>query len=211
MVLGRLQVIVNVAPGSDPAAAVDLAATVAAAGAPMIQLRAKGLTDAALYELATAVQAVCARAGTALIVNDRADVAVAIGAAGAHVGDEDLPVAAARRVLGPDAVLGATARDAETARRAMADGATYVGVGPCYVSATKLGLPDPLGAEGLAAVARGVDGPVIAIAGVTVERVPELLAAGAHGVAVVNAIAGATDPAAATKELLAALEQGPTR
>jgi len=198
-------VIVNVSAGDDPGAAVALAATVAAAGAPIVQLRAKGITDAELFDLATAVQRVCAGHGTALIVNDRTDVALAIGAAGAHVGDEDLPVAAARRVLGPGAILGATARDLATARRAMATGATYVGVGPCYVTTTKPGLPEPLGPAGIAAVAGQLDVPVIAIAGVTADRVPELLAAGAHGVAVVSAIAGAADPAAATRSLLAAL------
>jgi thiamine-phosphate pyrophosphorylase len=211
MVLGRLQVIVNVSVGDGPGAAVALADTVAAAGAPIVQLRAKGLTDAELFDLATAVQGVCAGHGTALIVNDRADVALAVGAAGAHVGDEDLPLAAARRVLGQGAILGATARDLATARRAVAAGATYVGVGPCYVTTTKAGLPEPLGPAGIAAVAGQLDAPVIAIAGVTVDRVPELLAAGAYGVAVVGAVAGAADPAVATKELLAALERGANR
>ena len=91
------------------------------------------------------------------------------------------------------AVLGATARDAATAQQAMLDGASYVGVGPCYQSSTKDGLPTPLGPSGLAQVTPFA--PVIAIGGVTLERVPSLLAAGAHGVAVVAAVADARDPA----------------
>jgi thiamine-phosphate pyrophosphorylase len=138
-------------------------------------------------------------------------VAAAVGAAGVHVGDEDLPVDAVRRVLGPDAIVGATARNVAMATAAATAGATYVGVGPCYPTSTKVVGADPIGATGLAAVTAGVDVPVIAIAGVTVERVPELIAAGAYGVAVVGAVAAAADPAVATKELLAALAAADVR
>ena len=207
MVLGRLQVIVNVTASSDQAAALELTEVVAGAGAPTIQLRAKGLTDAVLFDLATAVQDVCARHGSSLVVNDRVDIALAVGAAGVHVGDDDLPVVAARRLLGPGRVLGATARDLPAARRAEQAGATYVGVGPCYATTTKSDLPDPVGPAGIAGVAGYVGIPVIAIAGVTADRVPEVLAAGAYGVAVVGAVAAADDPARATREFLAALEK----
>jgi thiamine-phosphate pyrophosphorylase len=142
-------------------------------------------------------------------VTDRLHLARAAGAAGGPVGAADLPVAAARRVLGPDAVLGATARTPEQARAAVAAGASYLGVGPAYATVTKEGLPAPIGPVGVAAVVAAVPGvPVIAIGGVTAARVPELLAAGAYGVAVVGAVSAAPDPGDAAGALLAALEVG---
>ncbi|WP_174531680.1 thiamine phosphate synthase, partial [Micromonospora maritima] len=109
------------------------------------------------------------------------------------------------RVLGPDAVLGATAREPVGARAAVDAGASYLGVGPCHVTTTKSGLPDPIGPEGVRAVAEAVGVPVIAIGGVTAASVPTLRAAGAYGVAVVGALSLAADPAHATAELMRAL------
>jgi thiamine-phosphate pyrophosphorylase len=129
-----------------------------------------------------------------------------VGADGAHVGPEDLTVGAARRLLGEGLVLGASARTAAVGSEAVAAGASYLGVGPCYPTSTKDGLPSPIGASGLAAVAAAVAVPVIAIGGVTAESIPELLEAGAYGIAVVGAIATAADPASAARELLANLE-----
>jgi thiamine-phosphate pyrophosphorylase len=154
------------------------------------------------------IVALCREAGATCLVNDRLQVALAVGADGGHVGGDDLPVAAARRVLGPDAILGATARAPESAREAVAAGATYLGVGPAFATTTKDGLPDPIGVGGVGAVAAAVSVPVIAIGSVTAARVPGLLAAGAYGVAVVTAVSDAADPAAACAELLAALRPG---
>ncbi len=147
----------------------------------------------------------CAAAGALTVVDDRPDIAVAVGAGGTHLGAHDLPLDAARRVVGRGHVLGGTARDPGLAQALVAAGADYLGVGPAYATSTKDGLPDALGAAAVGAVAAAVDVPVIAIGGVTVDRVPELLAAGAHGVAVVAALSDAADPAAATRALLAAL------
>ena len=102
-------------------------------------------------------------------------------------------------------MLGATARAPGPAERAVAAGASYLGVGPCHATTTKTGLPDPIGPAGVRAVVDAVDVPVIAIGGVTAARVPELRAAGAYGVAVVGAVSAAADPARATAELLEAL------
>jgi thiamine-phosphate pyrophosphorylase len=170
MVVGRLHVIVNVGVDDDPAIALALARTVVDAGAPVLQVRAKGLADPVWLALAERFQAVCASGGARCVVNDRADIARAAGAAGVHVGEEDLPVVAARAVVGPEAIVGATARSAAQARAAAEAGASYVGVGPCYPTATKAVAAAPLGPAGLATVASaaaeaGV--PVIAIAGVT--------------------------------------------
>jgi thiamine-phosphate pyrophosphorylase len=201
--LGRLHVVTDTRPGRDPIRVVDAAL---AGGAPVVQVRGKGLTDAELYELACRVADRCARHGALCVVNDRPDVALAVGAGGAHVGAHDLPVAAARRVLGPDRVLGATARDADTGLAHEAAGASYVGVGPAYATSTKAGLPAPLGPAGVGRVAAAVAIPVIAVAGVTPGGVDALLAAGAYGVAVISAVSDAEDPARATAALLAALD-----
>ncbi|HEY8473873.1 MAG TPA: thiamine phosphate synthase [Natronosporangium sp.] len=204
MALGRLHLITDTRPGRD---AVAVAAAALAAGAPVIQVRvADDATDREAYELAARIKALCDQHGATCLVNDRLHVALAVGADGAHVGADDLPVDAARRVLGPTAVLGATCRDPASARAAVAAGASYLGVGPAYRTSTKDGLPEPLGPAGIGAVAAAVpETPVIAIGGVTADRVPPLLAAGAYGVAVIGAVSGAPDPAAAVRDLLHSL------
>jgi thiamine-phosphate pyrophosphorylase len=177
---------------------------VAAPGELAVQVRVDDhVTDREAYELTLAVLEVCRSAGVLCLVNDRLDVAVAAGADGAHVGADDLPVAAARRVLGPAAVLGATCRDPGAGRAAVEAGASYLGVGPAYATSTKDGLPEPIGPAGVGAVAGAVDRPVVAIGGVTPQRVPALRAAGAYGIAVVGAIA--RDPERATGDFLKAL------
>lgn len=200
--IGRLHVLTD-ARGGD--AALRAVAAAVGAGAPVVQVRQKDCTDRVLYEFAAAVAAICASAGATCIVNDRVDVALAVGAAGTHLGADDLPVAAVRRVAGPDHLIGGTARHPQQARDLVSAGADYLGVGPAYPTTTKSGLPDPIGLAGVAAVAGAVQVPVIAISGVTAERVPDLLAAGAWGVAVVGAVSAASDPAAATRRLLAEL------
>jgi thiamine-phosphate pyrophosphorylase len=200
--LGRLHVITD---GRDGRRAIEVASAAATAGAPVVQIRAKGLTDRALLDFARRVVEVCAPHRCALIVNDRVDVALAVGAAGTHVGADDLPVETVRGIGGPVHVVGGTARESRRATGLVAAGADYLGVGPAYATVTKSGLPDALGPAGVASVAAAVSAPVIAIGGVTVERIPELLAAGAHGVAVVSAVSAAADPAAATRALLRAL------
>jgi len=174
-------------------------------GAPAVQVRIKGSSDAAVLAECEQIVAAAHEAQAVVIVNDRVDIALAVGADGVHGGADDLPVPVMRRVLGPDALVGGTARDPDTALRHQADGASYVGVGPVYATSTKDGLPEPLGPAGVEKVAAAVDIPVIAIAGITASRVPELLNAGAHGVAVIGAVAHAADPIAATSELLEAL------
>ncbi len=208
MGLGRLHVITDTRPGRHALPVVTAALD---AGAPVIQLRAKGLPDRELYELASRVVGECASRGAACIVNDRVDIALAVGATGVHLGADDLPVSVARDLIGGARVLGATARDPETARRHEAAGASYLGVGPAFSTGSKDGLPAPLGPQGIARVAAAVSIPVIAVAGVTAERVPELLAAGAFGVAVISAVSEADDARAATAALLCALEAGDRR
>ena len=202
MTLSRLHVVTDARAGRRPLEVVRAALSV---GRPAVQVRAKGCTDRELYDVAGRVAALCREAGALCLVNDRPDVALAVAAGGTHVGADDLPVEAVRRITGPGHVVGGTTRDPDGARALVAEGATYLGVGPAWATRTKDGLPGALGPEGIAAVAAAVDVPVIAIGAVTVERVPALLAAGAHGVAVVSAVSDAADPAAAVRALLDAL------
>ncbi len=202
MTLGRLHVLTDARAGRD---ALGLVERALAGGAPVIQLRVKEQSDRAVYELGLRVVEACASYGAACIVNDRVDLALAIGAQGTHLGADDLPVAQVRRIAGPGHHIGGTARDPVRAAELVAEGADYLGVGPAYSSSTKDGLPDPIGPAGIGAVARAVVVPVIAIGGITADRVKDLLAEGAHGVAVVGAVSDADDPAAATRELLAVL------
>jgi thiamine-phosphate pyrophosphorylase len=169
-----------------------------------VQVRAKQLDDRELLDFTREVVATVRPLGATVIVNDRLDVALAAGADGVHLGLDDLPVAAVR-ALAPDGFLvGGTCRNAEHARAARDAGADYVGVGPVYPSTTKTsGLPDPIGLATLRQAAGAL--PAIAISGITAARVPEVMAAGAYGVAVVAALSRAADPAEAAGALVAAV------
>jgi thiamine-phosphate pyrophosphorylase len=181
-----------------------------AAGARLIQVRPEDhYNDRAAFDLATAVAALCDEYGALCLVNDRVHIAQAIGADGVHLGAEDLPIDAARRILPAASIIGGTSRDPESARAARRAGATYLGVGPVWGTTTKTGLPQPIGLDGLAAVCEAVDLPVIAIGGITAERAARCREAGAHGVAVVGAIASAEDPIQAAAELLEAVGESP--
>ncbi|WP_051704208.1 thiamine phosphate synthase [Glycomyces sp. NRRL B-16210] len=197
----------STAPLHDPLAVVTAAL---AAGARLVQIRPEDhYSDRAAFDLAVAVRTLCEAYDAVCLVNDRVHIAQAIGAHGVHLGAEDLPVDAARRILPAGAVIGGTCREPEGARAARRAGATYLGVGPVWGTATKTGLPQPIGLDGLAAVCEAVDLPVIAIGGIDAERAARCREAGAHGVAVVGAVAAAADPKRATAELLAAVGEDP--
>jgi thiamine-phosphate pyrophosphorylase len=132
-------------------------------------------------------------------------VALTAGAGGVHLGADDLPVEAARAVAGSEFVIGATVRDPAGAIAAIAAGASYLGVGPSFATTTKAGLPSPIGPAGVGAVCAVATVPVIAIGGVRADRVPALIEAGVHGVAVVDAVYGADDPVSAVREMRVAL------
>lgn len=200
---GRLHVVTDTRPGIDP---VPVAHAALAAGAPVLQVRCEDhYTDREAFDLALRMVELCDRYRATCLINDRLDVALAVGAHGAHLGDQDLPVSVGRRILPRTSVIGATCRDTHSARAHRRSGATYLGVGPAFTGVTKTGLPPPLGPEGIGEVAAAVDIPVIAIGGVTARTAPELVAAGAYGVAVVAAISRAADPSAATRQLLEVL------
>jgi thiamine-phosphate pyrophosphorylase len=200
--VGRLHVLVD---------SLGVAEAALEAGAPTLQVRLKTGTDRDHLRLAATIAERCRDAGATCLVNDRADLALAIGADGVHVGAEDMPGTVVRRLLGPDAIVGGTARDPDTARALVADGATYLGVGPTFVTRSKRGLPEPIGVEGVRAVARAVEVPVIAISGITPGTVDDVIAAGAYGVAVISAVADSPDPHIATHDLLMAVAKAAER
>ena len=174
----------------------------AEAGVEGFQVRAKGLADAVLLALAASVIAAVRPLGALVVVNDRVDVALASGADGVHLGRDDLPVAAARR-LAPDLVVGATCRDRDQAWRAAADGADYAGFGPIFGTASKKGLPAPLGTEAVRAAAGVL--PLVGIGGIEAASARAVRAAGAAGVAVIGAIWRQPDPVLAARELVEAV------
>lgn len=186
-------------PGLTHAAA---AAAALEGGAPCVQLRAKGLPGGALLDEARAIRAAATAAGALFLVNDRLDVALAADADGVHLGQEDLPAARARRLLPPGRLLGVSTHTLAQARRAVAEGADYIGVGPVFATATKETGYAPLGLEGLAAIAAAVPVPVVAIGGIGLAEAPRALRAGAMAVAVISALMAAPDIAAATRALL---------
>jgi thiamine-phosphate diphosphorylase len=163
-----------------------------------VQLRAKGWADRELHEAAIALRASCLGAGALFIVNDRVDLALAVGADGVHLGVGDLPVAAARRLLGPEAVIGYSPERVDD-RLAEEAGADYLGVGPVFGTATKDDAGAAIGIDGLARAVAATRLPVIGIGGIDLARSQEVMAAGAAGIAVVSAIFFAGDPRAAAR------------
>lgn len=182
---------------------VDVVRAALRGGAPAIQLRMKDAPAREMAELARALRAETRAAGALLFVNDRVDVALAAGADGAHVGQDDLPVAAARALAPPGFLLGVSAETAVLACAAEADGADYVGVGPVYATGSKAGAGDAVGTERIAQVVAAVRIPVVGIGGITIANAPPVVRAGAAGVAVISAVMRAPDPHAAVRALLA--------
>jgi thiamine-phosphate pyrophosphorylase len=171
-------------------------------GARLIQLRDKAATPRELHAQALALLPIVHGSGAFLIVNDRTDVALAAGADGVHLGPGDLPVAAARRIAPADFIIGASTDQPERARTLAADGASYIGCGAVFATTSKDVGGERIGPEGVAAVARAVSIPVVAIGGITPENVGLLSGTGAAGVAVVAAVMGSVDPAATVRRLL---------
>jgi thiamine-phosphate pyrophosphorylase len=189
-------------PGGDLAGAV---ARAVAAGVRLVQLREKDLPGRALCDLARAVKARTDPAGAALLINDRADVALAAGAAGVHLTSADPPVAEVRDLLGPKALIGVSTHHLDEVESAGRAGADFVTFGPVYDTPSKRDLGTPVGLDALAGAARAPV-PVFALGGVDAGRVADLMATGCHGVAVISAVLGAPDPGAAAAALLGALE-----
>jgi thiamine-phosphate pyrophosphorylase len=177
---------------------VSIARDALAGGADIIQLRDKTGSLRDLLPQARSIQGLCRAAGALFIVNDRVDLALAADADGAHVGQEDLPAEAARRLLGPSRLLGVSTHDPEQARRAAAAGADYIGFGPMFATGTKATGYPPRGPDGLRAVRVEVGAlPLLAIGGITLDNVADVMSAGATAPAIISAVVAAPDIRAA--------------
>jgi len=199
----RLYVIVDrdAIAGRDPALIAEQAIR---GGADVIQLRDKRGGARELIDAGRRVLAVTQSAGIPLIINDRPDIAVAIGAQGVHLGQDDLPVETARRILGPDAIIGKSTHSIEQAMTGASEPVSYIAVGPVFATPTK---PDygQVGLELVRDVTSRVSKPVVAIGGIDAATLPSVRAAGARCVAVVRAVCGESDPESAARALKRAL------
>jgi thiamine-phosphate pyrophosphorylase len=177
-----------------------------AAGVRLVQYRAKQGEDGERLEQALALRELCSRHGALFLVNDRIDLALAVDADGVHLGQGDLPPAVARRLLGPERLIGRSTHALAQLRQAEADGCDYAGVGPVQATPTKPGR-QPVGLNYVREACGAAQIPWFAIGGITAAVVPELRRAGAERVAVVRAITEAEDAQAASQALLSALGQ----
>jgi thiamine-phosphate pyrophosphorylase len=180
---------------------VEIARAALAGGADAVQLRDKTATAQNLCAAASEIQPMARKFGAVFLVNDRVDVAWVTGADGAHLGQEDLPVREARRLLPRPLILGVSAGTADEGRRAAREGADYIGVGPIFPTPTKPDAGEAIGPDRLAAIVRAVGVPVVAIGGIDHENVAAVIRAGAAGAAVVSAVVSAADMAAAARAL----------
>ena len=178
-----------------------------AGGCRLVQLREKTMPLDELLPLARRLARRCREAGALLIVNDRADLALAADADGLHVGQDDLPARQARGLLRPNMILGVSTHDPEQARRAVADGADYVAVGSIFPTTTKAGF-QLVGPELIRRVRPEVPVPLVGIGGITAENASAVLDAGADAVAVISALCAAPDPETATRAFLARIAPG---
>lgn len=168
-------------------------------GVTAVQLRSKLGTDRQMLELAQNVAILCRAHGVLFLVNDRVDIALASGADGVHLGVDDLPVEDARRLLGPDSIIGFSPETDMQAQEARKRGADYLGVGPVVTTASKDDAGQPIGLDGLRRRVQLAGIPVIGIGGVTPANYHDVLATGAVGAAVISAILRAPDPGQATR------------
>ncbi|MEI8186287.1 MAG: thiamine phosphate synthase [Chlorobiaceae bacterium] len=177
-------------------------------GAGMIQLRHKTASSSQLFRWAVEILRLCRQYDALCIINDRVDIALASEADGVHLGQDDLPAAAARKILGKKFIIGVSASTAEEALQAEKDGADYIGFGHIYPTISKKKEHAPLGVENLQKTASIISLPVIAIGGINAENAPLLIARGASAVAVISAVSRAIEPSFAANELLCAIKKG---
>ena len=177
-------------------------------GVTLVQLREKTASTRAFIEQARVLKRLLAPLRVPLLINDRIDVALAADADGAHVGQQDMPVALARQLLGPAAIIGLSITELGQVHDRDVELADYLGVGPIFAQSTKLDATPPLGLDGLAEVRRASSKPIVAIGGVSAANADAVRSAGADGIAVVSAIMGADDPRAAAAALVSAPKAG---
>ena len=187
------------APGGDILRIVEEAME---GGLRAVQLREKDLPGIELFRLAERMRALTAKRGARLLINDRADVALAVGADGVHLGTASIPASVARTLLGKGALIGCSTHNAEELSEAAAGGADFVTFGPVYPTPSKAAYGPPVGVAALAGACRGASVPVFALGGVKAGNVAEVIGAGAFGIAMISEIVAAPDPRRAVADLI---------
>lgn len=188
----------------------DVTAKVIAGGATCLQVRLKESPASEIMDFASGVIEVARKAGVPVIINDRVDIAIASSADGVHLGEDDLPVAWARRIAGKNLTIGASASDVDSAFRAARDGADYIGVGPVFPTPAK---PEatPVPAGTIAAIRKIISLPIVAIGGINQDNLIAPLEEGADGIAVISALHQCLCPGESTAKLRRALDQAKKR
>lgn len=179
----------------------EAAVQILSAGVRFIQYRNKSSTRRAIYETALGLCRLVHEAGGLFIVNDHADIALAVAADGVHLGQDDLPIEYARKLLGREMIIGISTHSMEQARKAEAEGADYIGLGPIFSTASK-NAGQPLGIVIISDVRQRVSIPIIAIGGITDRTIPNVIGAGADGAAVISAVLSAEDMRSAASRLV---------
>jgi thiamine-phosphate pyrophosphorylase len=179
----------------------EIVASAIDGGATVIQYRDKDASTRSMVETAGAMVRLCRDKGACFLVNDRVDVALAVDAAGVHVGQEDMPASLVRRLIGPDRLLGVSVHDEAEIIRAEQAGADYISLSPIFATPTKPDHLQPLGVDGIRRLAAASRLPVVAIGGIHRDNAAQVIRAGAVGICVVSAIIAAMDPGKAAREL----------
>ena len=177
-------------------------------GADTIQFRQKIGATREMIEIAQQIRQLCTDSGVTFIVNNRVDVAIAAGADGVHLGQDDFPILLARKLLGESRIIGGSAVTLEEAQKCLTEGADYIGFGPVYPTASKEDAGPVTGIGLLKQVVEVIPLPIIAIGGVSVENTPEVMQAGIHGIAVISAVCCQENPEQATRALYKTLHAG---
>ncbi|MCX8023496.1 MAG: thiamine phosphate synthase [Syntrophorhabdaceae bacterium] len=173
---------------------IELAEMAISGGADTIQFREKRGSTRELIDVALKLKEVCSKAGAVFIVNDRVDVAIASSADGVHLGQKDFPISLARKILGDDAIIGGSATNLEEARFCLMEGADYIGFGPVFPTASKEDAAPAKGLRLLKEVVETIPLPVIAIGGINIENMDDVLKTGVYGIAVISAVCCHEDP-----------------
>lgn len=184
----------------------DVVAQAVAGGVTMVQLREKDIDTRDFVAEAVRLKALLGPLGVPLIINDRVDVALASDADGVHIGQSDMPYGIARKLLGPDKIIGLSVENMSQVIEANALDVDYIGISPVFATPTKTDTAQPFGLDGLAEAVRLSEHPTVAIGGMNAATAAEVMACGTDGIALVSAIMGAEDPRAAAVQLLNAME-----
>jgi thiamine-phosphate pyrophosphorylase len=170
-------------------------------GVTLIQIREKDASTREFFEVAKEVKEVTSKYNVPLLINDRIDIAIAIDADGVHLGQSDMPISLARKILGKDKIIGISANTIKEALEAQNDGADYLGLGPVFFTGTKKDINEPIGVSGLREMTEAINIPSVAIGGINKENSESIMEAGVDGISVISAILGSEDIEKASKDL----------